>query len=126
MEDLLKTHQKVDDKIFFFILQFFLRITAHWYGVAVHLCFMFVKMSINFSHISSHFYHLNYSNFIIFSIFIFLILFISQMLVNLCVNLYDILRPLIIHIYHLETLAELCMILKTEMIDDHVHSNCQL
>jgi len=51
---------------------------------------------------------------------------LHQMLVNLCVNLYDILRPLIIHIYHLETLAELCMILKTEMIDDHVHSNCQL
>lgn len=47
----------------------------------------------------------------------------SDMLRSLCGNLYDMLRPLIIHVYHLETLAELCTILKTEMIDDHVQNN---
>jgi len=36
----------------------------------------------------------------------------SQTLESLCTNLYDALRPLIIHINHLETLAELCSILK--------------
>jgi len=50
---------------------------------------------------------------------------LHEMLVRLCAHLYDMLRPLIIHIYHLETLAELCMILKTEMIDDHVHNNSE-
>nr|XP_039250250.1 conserved oligomeric Golgi complex subunit 3-like isoform X2 [Styela clava] len=48
---------------------------------------------------------------------------LDEMLRQLCVNLYDMLRPLIIHVYHLETLAELCTILKTEMIDDHVQNN---
>nr|XP_018668391.1 conserved oligomeric Golgi complex subunit 3 [Ciona intestinalis] len=46
-----------------------------------------------------------------------------EMLLRLCGNLYDMLRPLIIHVYHLETLAELCNILKMEMIDDHVQNN---
>ena len=53
-------------------------------------------------------------------------LLFSEMLLRLCGNLYDLLRPLIIHIYHLETLAELCNILKTEMIDDHVQNNRKL
>nr|CAB3232543.1 conserved oligomeric Golgi complex subunit 3 [Phallusia mammillata] len=48
---------------------------------------------------------------------------LHEMLLRLCGNLYDLLRPLIIHVYHLETLAELCTILKTEMIDDHVQNN---
>ena len=36
----------------------------------------------------------------------------SSMLESLCNNLYDVLRPLIIHVNHLETLAELCGIMK--------------
>ena len=38
-------------------------------------------------------------------------------------GLYDLLRPYIISIYHLETLSELCSILKLEMLDDHILSN---
>uniref|UniRef100_A0A6M2DLU3 Conserved oligomeric Golgi complex subunit 3 n=1 Tax=Xenopsylla cheopis TaxID=163159 RepID=A0A6M2DLU3_XENCH len=44
-------------------------------------------------------------------------------LLGLCSTLYDMLRPLIIHINHLETLAELCSILKVEMLDEHVQNN---
>ena len=40
----------------------------------------------------------------------------SQTLESLCTNLYDVLRPLIIHINHLETLAELCSILKVRPV----------
>lgn len=47
----------------------------------------------------------------------------SELLEKLCLSLYDVLRPLIIHIMHLETLSELCSILKTEMLEDHVHNN---
>lgn len=38
-------------------------------------------------------------------------------------SLYDVLRPLIIHVVHLETLSELCGILKNEMLEDHVQNN---
>ncbi|XP_065353989.1 conserved oligomeric Golgi complex subunit 3 [Cloeon dipterum] len=41
----------------------------------------------------------------------------------LCNSLYDELRPLIIHINHLETLAELCSILRLEMLEEHVQAN---
>lgn len=34
--------------------------------------------------------------------------------------MYDTLRPYIIHINHLETLAEICGILRIEMLDEHV------
>lgn len=47
----------------------------------------------------------------------------SELLEKLCLSLYDVLRPLIIHIIHLETLSELCSILKNEMLEDHVHNN---
>uniref|UniRef100_A0A8C9WXK3 Conserved oligomeric Golgi complex subunit 3 n=1 Tax=Sander lucioperca TaxID=283035 RepID=A0A8C9WXK3_SANLU len=48
---------------------------------------------------------------------------LDELLENLCLSLYDVLRPLIIHIIHLETLSELCSILKNEMLEDHVHNN---
>lgn len=50
-------------------------------------------------------------------------MFDSELLERLCLSLYDVLRPLIIHVIHLETLSELCGILKTEMLEDHVHHN---
>lgn len=49
--------------------------------------------------------------------------FIRNYLEGLCIILYDILRPFIIHINHLETLAEICSILKNEMLEEHVNSN---
>jgi hypothetical protein len=45
------------------------------------------------------------------------------MLEKLCNHLYDTFRPLIIHINHLETLSELCSILKIEMLEEHVLNN---
>lgn len=41
----------------------------------------------------------------------------------LCNILYDTLRPFIIHINHLETLAEICSILRIEMLEEHVQQN---
>ncbi len=49
--------------------------------------------------------------------------FDSELLEKLCLSLYDVLRPLIIHVVHLETLSELCSILKNEMLEDHVQNN---
>ncbi|KAL0268200.1 UNVERIFIED_CONTAM: hypothetical protein PYX00_010230 [Menopon gallinae] len=48
---------------------------------------------------------------------------LTNYLEGLCGNLYDILRPIIIHVNHLETLAELCSILRLEMIEEHVQNN---
>ncbi|XP_054643703.1 conserved oligomeric Golgi complex subunit 3 isoform X3 [Dunckerocampus dactyliophorus] len=48
---------------------------------------------------------------------------LDELLEKLCSSLYDVLRPLIIHIIHLETLSELCGILKNEILEDHVHNN---
>ncbi|KAJ8310120.1 hypothetical protein KUTeg_011985 [Tegillarca granosa] len=50
---------------------------------------------------------------------------LDEMLERLCNSLYDVLRPMIIHINHLETLAELCSILKIEMLEEHVQNNNQ-
>ncbi|KAK9505984.1 hypothetical protein O3M35_009933 [Rhynocoris fuscipes] len=41
----------------------------------------------------------------------------------LCTSLYDSTRPLVIHMKHLESLAELCSILKLEMIQEQVNNN---
>lgn len=49
----------------------------------------------------------------------------SAYLEGLCTILYDTLRPYIIHINHLETLAEICSILRTEMLDEHVQHNAE-
>jgi hypothetical protein len=37
---------------------------------------------------------------------------LKGLLESLCYTLYDVLRPVVIHINHLETLADLCSILK--------------
>ncbi|XP_052216084.1 conserved oligomeric Golgi complex subunit 3-like isoform X2 [Dreissena polymorpha] len=50
---------------------------------------------------------------------------LDEMLERLCSCLYDVFRPLIIHINHLETLSELCSILTIEMIAEHVQNNPQ-
>ncbi|XP_020799154.1 conserved oligomeric Golgi complex subunit 3 [Drosophila serrata] len=42
---------------------------------------------------------------------------------GLCTILYDTMRPFIIHINHLETLAEICSILRIEMLEEHVQQN---
>ncbi|CAD5121956.1 DgyrCDS10413 [Dimorphilus gyrociliatus] len=47
---------------------------------------------------------------------------LHESLEALCTLLYDVLRPFIIHINHLETLAELCSILKVEMLEEHTIS----
>uniref|UniRef100_S4RXJ8 Conserved oligomeric Golgi complex subunit 3 n=1 Tax=Petromyzon marinus TaxID=7757 RepID=S4RXJ8_PETMA len=48
---------------------------------------------------------------------------LDELLERLCLLFYDAFRPLIIHVMHLETLSELCSILKSEMLDDHYHNN---
>ncbi|XP_033004354.1 conserved oligomeric Golgi complex subunit 3 isoform X1 [Lacerta agilis] len=50
---------------------------------------------------------------------------LDELLEKLCLSLYDVLRPLIIHVIHLETLSELCGILKNEMLEDHVQNNVE-
>jgi conserved oligomeric Golgi complex subunit 3 len=42
---------------------------------------------------------------------------------ELSLVLYDQLRPLIIHVSHIETLAELCSILKAEILMDNINSS---
>lgn len=49
--------------------------------------------------------------------------FSSAMLSEFCNLLYDNLRTRIIHVIHLETLAELVTILKVEMIEEHVKNS---
>lgn len=48
---------------------------------------------------------------------------LTAYLESLCTSLYDTLRLFIIHINHLETLAEICCILRIEMLDEYVQNN---
>ncbi|XP_060689339.1 conserved oligomeric Golgi complex subunit 3 isoform X1 [Hemiscyllium ocellatum] len=50
---------------------------------------------------------------------------LDELLEKLCLSWYDVFRPLIIHVNHLETLSELCGILKNEMLEDHVRNNAE-
>lgn len=50
---------------------------------------------------------------------------LTTFLESLCTSLYDTIRPFIIHINHLETLAEICCILRIEMLDEHVQNNVE-
>ena len=50
---------------------------------------------------------------------------LAAYLEGLCTALYDVLRPFIIHINHLETLAEVCCILRIEMLEEHVQNNLE-
>ncbi|KAE8626202.1 hypothetical protein XENTR_v10006546 [Xenopus tropicalis] len=50
---------------------------------------------------------------------------LDVLLEKLCLSLYDVFRPLIIHVVHLETLSELCGILKIEMLEDHVQNSVE-
>lgn len=56
-------------------------------------------------------------------IYLLLLFFNRGYLDGLCTILYDALRPFIIHINHLETLAEICSILRVEMLDEHVQNH---
>ena len=47
----------------------------------------------------------------------------SLYLDQLCAVLYDLLRPHIVHSNHMETLAELCYILRVEMIEEQVNNS---
>lgn len=51
--------------------------------------------------------------------------FLASYLEGLCTWLYDLLRPFIVNINHLETLAELCCILRIEMLEEHVQNNLE-
>ena len=51
---------------------------------------------------------------------------LDDFLETLCLILYDNLRPLIIHITHLETLAELTSILRNEVVGQHCQQHPQL
>ncbi|XKL61877.1 hypothetical protein PGB90_001710 [Kerria lacca] len=50
----------------------------------------------------------------------------SDFLESMCSVLYDTMRPLVIHMKHMETLAEFCSILRVEILQDHVQHNASL
>lgn len=49
--------------------------------------------------------------------------FYSEFIENLCLPIYDTLRPLIIKVQHLETLSEMCSILRIEMLQEQTNNN---
>ncbi len=50
----------------------------------------------------------------------------SNFLELTCSVLYDTMRPLIIHIKHMETLTEFCTIIRGEILQEHVQNNGEL
>ncbi|RWS30992.1 conserved oligomeric Golgi complex subunit 3-like protein [Leptotrombidium deliense] len=48
---------------------------------------------------------------------------LNVFLEKLCLHLYDVLRSVIIHIEHMEILSELCLILKSEVIENVVEND---
>lgn len=68
-------------------------------------------------------HHNNYSN-VYFSckVYIFHKVCFSDYLYSICQNLYDVLRPCLIGINHIEVLTELCTILK-EMVGENIQNN---
>lgn len=50
---------------------------------------------------------------------------LNNLLEEFCTKLYDTLRPIIIHVVHIETLAELCSILKNEILMDNIKNNAE-
>lgn len=48
---------------------------------------------------------------------------LEEYLGSLCNGLYETLRPHVIHINHLETLAELCIILRLEVLEEQVNND---
>ncbi|KAL5243393.1 hypothetical protein ACI65C_010803 [Semiaphis heraclei] len=49
-----------------------------------------------------------------------------EYLETVCMHLYDMLRPLVIHMKHFETLVELCTILRIEILQDYVSEDASL
>jgi len=58
-----------------------------------------------------------------FDLIFLLLLFPSTFLERLCTPIYETLRPLIIKVQHLETLAELCHIFRIELIEEQTAGN---
>ena len=50
----------------------------------------------------------------------------SDFLDKICQKLYDTLRPVVIHLEHLESLSEICYILKNELIDENILNQSEL
>ncbi|XP_065202553.1 conserved oligomeric Golgi complex subunit 3 [Planococcus citri] len=48
---------------------------------------------------------------------------LSDYIESICSILYDTMRPLVIHMKHMETLTEFCSILRVEILKDHVENN---
>lgn len=42
---------------------------------------------------------------------------------QLCSNLYNKLRPIVIHLEHLESLSEMCNLIKFEFIEENLHQD---
>ena len=46
--------------------------------------------------------------------------YFSDFLDKICLQLHDVLRPIVIHLEHLETLSEICSIIKNDLIGEHL------